>query len=296
METKPILPYVILAIVIITLIAAMFLPISSNTGAGKPPAWNATRHPQQWNNTLPPPVLKASVNYSALAVCGNGVCEVDESGSCDADCSGCRGAELGCFGPGCYYCRCNSTCGNGYCEECEDCQQDCGYCGDGVCQTFKESREGCNDCVACGDGYCSCSFESPETCSGDCQGASQDCLTEYANSRRAASMIMLAQCPDNIAPGMAALSIDLTVGFHADSSSTSKVTIYRELSPVKSVQLGVATGGLKMCILVTAGEKYVLEAWLGSSERGTYGSSQEPIVPQDGKVLDIAVEMNQVVY
>jgi len=84
-------------------------------------------------------------------------------------------------------------CGDGVChnsffggsETYFNCSADCGYCGDGTCQSADESVSGCpTDCHGtCGDGICNTVYESSSNCYNDCGGAScsdqLDCSGTY---------------------------------------------------------------------------------------------------------------------
>ncbi len=116
-------------------------------------------------------------------VCGNGLCEGDESrATCMGDCAEvcgdgvCAGAEvfLTCA------VDCDPVCGDGTCEGDEShatCSFDClASCGDGACAA-PEDRANCpRDCGSCGDGVCQDGFESAslnppgalESCVADC--------------------------------------------------------------------------------------------------------------------------------
>lgn len=62
----------------------------------------------------------------------------------------------------------NSTCGDGICYGYEgrgECPQDCGFCGDYICDANEDVN--CPDCAECGDGICS-GGESKEDCVIDC--------------------------------------------------------------------------------------------------------------------------------
>jgi len=96
-------------------------------------------------------------------VCGNGLCEVNESeASCDKDCG--------------------EVCGNGRCgglETFETCAVDCDpICGDGTCEGDEQSADCSFDCLAtCGNSACD-GLEDRENCPRDCgfcgDGACQD--------------------------------------------------------------------------------------------------------------------------
>ncbi len=101
--------------------------------------------------------------------CGNGTCDLGESGECTLDCG-------------------NTVCGDGQCVSPESylgCPSDCSYCGDGAC-TGDETESSCAaDCscpwwnptcwgVSCGDGRC----EGGESCS-DCPGDCGTCAPLY---------------------------------------------------------------------------------------------------------------------
>jgi hypothetical protein len=63
------------------------------------------------------------------------------------------------------------SCGNGMCEAAEDqwsCPWDCGYCGDGFCDSYAgEDAVSCSpDCTVCGDGVCDLSEDG--YCGIDC--------------------------------------------------------------------------------------------------------------------------------
>ena len=84
--------------------------------------------------------------------CGNGVCEIGESATCEADCA--------------------EPCGNGVCtggETFDTCALDCGpICGDGACQGHETGVSCVADCLAsCGDGTCS-GLETRDNCQQDC--------------------------------------------------------------------------------------------------------------------------------
>ncbi len=102
------------------------------------------------------------------SVCGDGVCDDDESGcTCSWDC-----------GP------CISECGDGLCtgyEDCESCPDDCGECecGDGLCTSDEDCSNcpsDCGECI-CGDGECE-EGEDCESCPNDCLNAGEVCCDE----------------------------------------------------------------------------------------------------------------------
>lgn len=74
---------------------------------------------------------------------------------------------------------CVNQCGNPRsCDDYEDfnnCPSDCGYCGDGWCQSYYESYGDCNDCGYCGDGTCNAGHESCSGCGDDCNPNSLTC-------------------------------------------------------------------------------------------------------------------------
>ena len=113
-----------------------------------------------------------SSGCTALAGCGNGLCETGEDcSSCPTDCGGC--------GP---------SCGNGACEggeSCSSCPGDCGgcgpVCGNGACEGG-ESCSGCpGDCggcgPVCGNGACE-GGEDCAGCPGDCGACPPTCAVE----------------------------------------------------------------------------------------------------------------------
>ncbi len=157
--------------------------------------------------------------------CGNGVCEpCEDEVSCPGDCGGgvdpfcgdgiCNGDEDGdtccedcgqCVTHGCpdvcecdaFCCtgwddlceaECNGTsCGNGYCEACEDelsCPDDCGgavgFCGDGLCDGSEDAENCCEDCGTCATNGCPdvcecdpyCCTDWDEICEAECNGTS----------------------------------------------------------------------------------------------------------------------------
>jgi len=109
-------------------------------------------------------------------------------------------------------------------------------------------------------------------------------------------MAYSAQCPAQIPVGSAALSVSFKTSYPGSADNVSEVTVNRLLSASKSERVGVIEGGAKLCILLTAGEQYFLEAWRGDFERGEYGSFQDPLEPQSGELIEVTIEMNQVVY
>jgi len=141
-------------------------------------------------------------------VCGNGVCEGNETcENCESDCGACP-AVCGdgiCEGDeNCSNCEidcgaCPAVCGDGICEgdeNCSNCEIDCGacpaVCGDGKC----EGDETCGNCeidcgtcppkIVCGDGKC----EGDETC----ETCSEDCGTCPAQK-------LIINCPENVETG-----------------------------------------------------------------------------------------------
>ncbi len=128
-------------------------------------------------------------NYTLEAVCGNTVCETNETNSnCPQDCTivTCGNPPTCDSGETCSNCPsdCNicvlPTCGNNICdvdkgEDCNNCLEDCNAicpssCGDGAC-TWGETNTNCpSDCpLTCGNNICD-SSEDCSNCASDCGG------------------------------------------------------------------------------------------------------------------------------
>jgi hypothetical protein len=135
-------------------------------------------------------------------------------------------------------------------------------------------------------------------------------------------MTYSAQCPDTIPAGSAALSVDLTEAIDQNMNYTlesvtainATIILYKVLPDSGADPFGPSAepfgevSGKKLCILVPAGEKYYVEAWVEVTFSddggagwmrlftGTYGSQEEPIQPQSGQLVDAKVELLPVVY
>src|SRR4030095_2062550 len=80
-------------------------------------------------------------------------------------------------------CPVDCFCDNGTCDADEtpgSCFQDCGFCGDGICDPFnpRNPEDGLNcgqDCERCGDGICSPDVETVEECPEDCNCGNGTC-------------------------------------------------------------------------------------------------------------------------
>ena len=75
---------------------------------------------------------------------------------------------------------CVGTCGDDYCndyadEDAENCYEDCGTCGNGICDGPEDLQNCAVDCHTCGDGYCSGPWETCVTCGTDCNPTSSTC-------------------------------------------------------------------------------------------------------------------------
>lgn len=164
--------YIINAIVIISVVITLVLIVSVVINlfqSGK----NTDSEVIYVNDTISPETEKTSwivrlKNKLSGSVCGDGICQQGESGSCYNDCR---------------------WCGDGYCEEneaCSSCSKDCGecltgdYCGDNICSDG-ECKTCFRDCKPsnCIDGICESGLGE------NCLNSPSDCkcsLNQYCNN------------------------------------------------------------------------------------------------------------------
>jgi hypothetical protein len=92
-------------------------------------------------------------DLEVIELCGNGVCDDNESSStCPEDCCVCG----------------DGLCDNADCSEKALCPEDCAVCGDGICDASETELTCAPDCCGtCGDGLCLCD-ENSQICPGDC--------------------------------------------------------------------------------------------------------------------------------
>lgn len=83
---------------------------------------------------------QVSLVQQEVLVCGDGVCDADETNSCPSDCGVC-GDEV-----------CDSSLG----ESSDTCSLDCSLCGDFICASGEDQDNCPLDCggLFCGDGIC----------------------------------------------------------------------------------------------------------------------------------------------
>jgi len=75
---------------------------------------------------------------------------------------------------------CLGECGDYYCNEYNDedgdtCYEDCGECGNNVCEGPEDLGNCPLDCHSCGDGYCTGPYETCSNCGSDCNPTSATC-------------------------------------------------------------------------------------------------------------------------
>ncbi|MBI2378550.1 MAG: putative metal-binding motif-containing protein [Deltaproteobacteria bacterium] len=120
-------------------------------------------------------------------ICGNGVCEVSDGTSCGVDCAEVCGNGTCGSGETFVSCSldCERVCGDGICDSGETpalCPTDCrATCGNGNCDTFERDVSGSyctEDCGFCGDAVCQDGFETPSDRSiGGLTPCPADCVT-----------------------------------------------------------------------------------------------------------------------